>query len=102
MISCCLLCHPYVQRPRARFFIGTKGLDCGNGNRVATFQEAQQFQSTICSLSGLGEWDIVNLAGGAAFDGPGYDCELAARDKRGPFENSVCIQGKLYAFRVSW
>jgi hypothetical protein len=76
------------------FYIGTSGTACKPNDRLATYEEAKKYQSKICSLAGLGGWDIVNLASGGSFDGAGYECRFRLEDSRGPFDHSVCVKGK--------
>ena len=78
----------------ARFYINTEGVTCRGNDRLASFAEAEQFHSTICALNGLGQWDIVNLAGGGSFDGSGYQCRFRPEDNRGPFATAVCVHGE--------
>ena len=64
---------------------------CAPGFRLATPDEARQFNAEACRK--LGAWDIIRLAGGGSIDGPGYGCGVRNNDTRG-LGGSLCVPAK--------
>lgn len=62
-----------------------EGDQCPAAWQVATYEQANdhiESNGSCSSITGLGRWDVVRLAGGGSIDGPGYQCKTRTSDTR--------------------
>ncbi|MCB9561967.1 MAG: hypothetical protein H6709_13715 [Kofleriaceae bacterium] len=65
------------------------GDGCPAEARLIGVDEAEANRDALCGL--LEQWDIARLDGGGSMAGPGYGCEVRARDDRS-LGHGMCVR----------